>query len=126
MSALRLVAVLAVVGLVGAGLSADDKKPDYAKQIVGKWEVTKADEGTVPPGAMVEFTKDGKVLATHKKDDKDETIEGTYKVEGDTFTVTMKQGGEEHSQTITIVKISKTEMSTKNKDGKAVDLKRKS
>ena len=38
MSALRLVTVLAVVGLVGAGARAEDK-PDYAKQIVGKFTI---------------------------------------------------------------------------------------
>jgi uncharacterized protein (TIGR03066 family) len=124
MNALKLLAALTVGCLLGTGARAEEK-PEYAKQIVGKWEVTKADEGTVPPGATVEFTKDGKVLATHKADGKDETVEGTYKVEGDTLTVTMKRGGEEHMQTITITKMSKSEMSTKNKDGKAVDLKRK-
>jgi uncharacterized protein (TIGR03066 family) len=124
MNALKLLAVGAIVCLLSAGARAEDKI-DYAKMLVGKWEVSKADEGTVPKGTMIEFTKDGKVKANIKKDDKDETISGTYKVEGDTFTVTMKMGDDEHTQTITITKISKTEMSTKNKDGKVVELTRK-
>jgi uncharacterized protein (TIGR03066 family) len=124
MSALRLLAVGCVVGLVGTGAFADDK-PDYAKLIVGKWEVSKADEGTAPPGAVIEFTRDGKAKVTYKKDDADTTIEGTYKIEGDAFVLTHKRGEEEHTQTITITKITDTDMSTKNKDGKVVELKKK-
>jgi uncharacterized protein (TIGR03066 family) len=124
MNALRLLAVGAIACLLSAGARAEDKI-DYAKMLVGKWVVSKADEGTVGKGTTIEFTKDGKVMAMMKKDDKEETMSGTYKVEGDTFTVTMKMGDDEHSTTITITKISKTEMSTKNKEGKVVELTRK-
>jgi uncharacterized protein (TIGR03066 family) len=124
MSALRLVAVLAVVGLVAAGARAEDK-PDYAKQIVGKWEVTKADDGTLPKGAIVEFTRDGKFKALAKDGDKDVTFEGTYKVTGDKFEVTIKIGEESHSNTITITKLTDDEMHTKDKDGKVVEVKKK-
>jgi uncharacterized protein (TIGR03066 family) len=124
MSTLRWLAVGAIACLLVPGARAEDK-PDYAKMLVGKWEVSKAEEGTVPTGAVIEFTKDGKVKFTGKKDDKEVMIEGTYKVEGDKFTVTMKQGDDEHTQTITITKISETEMSTKNKEGKVVELTKK-
>lgn len=125
MSALRLVAVLAVVGLVGAGVSADDKKPDYAKGIVGKWEVTKADEGTLPTGSIVEFTTDGKFKALEKDGAKDVTFEGTYKVTGDKFEITLKIGEESHTNTITITRLTDDEMHTKDKDGKVVEVKKK-
>jgi uncharacterized protein (TIGR03066 family) len=124
MSALRLLAVGCVVGLIGAGARADDK-PDYAKLIVGTWEVTKADEGTARPGTVIEFTKDGKAKAMVKKDDGDTTIEGTYKIDGDKLALTTKRGEEERTQTITITKLTDTEMGTKNDQGKAVELKKK-
>ena len=124
MSALRLLAVGCVVGLAGAGARAEDK-PDYAKLIVGKWEISKADEGTVPLGAVIEFTKDGKVKLTGKKGDTEMAFEGTYTVEGNKFTIAMKVGDQEHKQTITITKMSDTEMATKNDEGKVVELKRK-
>ena len=124
MNALRLLAVGAVACLLSAGARAEDKI-DYAKMLVGKWEVTKADEGRAPKGSTIEFTKDGKVKAIVKIEDKEETISGTYKVDGDTLTLTVKMGDEEQSQTITITKISKTEMTTKNKDGKVAELTRK-
>jgi uncharacterized protein (TIGR03066 family) len=125
MNALKLLAAVAVVGLAGTGLRAEDK-PDYAKMVVGKWTVAKADEGTVGAGATVEFTADGKVKATHKKGDEDFTAEGTYKVDGDKLHMTMKVGDMERKMEITITKISKTEMHTKNEEGKKVELTKKS
>jgi uncharacterized protein (TIGR03066 family) len=116
---------VAVLAFVPAIALAEDK-PDYAKMLVGKWEISKADEGTVPVGTIVVFTDDGKIKITGKKDDKDVTMEGTYKVEGDTFTFVLKEGDNEHKDTITITKITKTEMTTKNKEGKVVECKRKS
>jgi len=123
MSALRWLAVGAVVCLVGAGARADEK--DYPKLIVGKWEVTKADEGTLPKGAVVEFTKDGKFKALAKADDKDAMFEGTYKVAGDKFDLDLKSGDQSIKLAITIVKLTDDEMQTKNDEGKVVDVKRK-
>jgi uncharacterized protein (TIGR03066 family) len=123
MSTLRWLAVGAVVCLVG-GARADDKT-DYAKMIVGKWEVTKADEGTVPPGTIVEFTRDGKFILAGKKDGTDQKFEGTYKVEKNTFTFSVKINDAERSQTITITKISDKEMATKNNEDKVVELTKK-
>jgi uncharacterized protein (TIGR03066 family) len=124
MKSLQWLAAGLIVGLVGAGARAEDK-PDYAKLIVGKWEASKVDEGTLPPGAIVEFTKDGKIKLTGKKGDAEMAFEGTYTVEKDTFTIAMKVGDQEHKQTITITKISDSEMATKNAEGKVVELKRK-
>ena len=125
MSALRLVAILTLVFMVVPGSRADDKKPDYAKLIVGKWEVTKADEGTIPVGSIVEFTKDGKFKAFEKMGDKDVTFEGTYKVTGDKFDITIKVGEDSHSNTVTITKMTDDELHTKDKDGKVVEVKKK-
>jgi uncharacterized protein (TIGR03066 family) len=124
MNTLRWLAVGMIVCLIGGPARADEKV-DYKKLIVGKWEVSKADEGTVPPGTLVEFTKDGKFIVAGKKDDMDVKFEGTYTVEGNTFTFKLKIGEEEMSQTITITKISEKEMSTKNKEDKKVELKKK-
>ncbi len=124
MNAMKLLAAVAVVCLAGASARAEDK-PDYAKMVVGKWTVTKADEGTVGAGATVEFTSDGKVKAVHKKADEDVTVEGTYKLDGDKLLMTLKIGDMERKMEITITKISKTEMHTKNEEGKVVELTKK-
>ena len=117
-------AVGAVLCLL-AGVGRGDDKGDTAKLIVGKWEVTKADPGTAPPGALIEFTKGGKMKLTAKKDDKDFSAEGTYKLEGKKLTFALTVGGEERTKTITITKLTAKEMSTKDDDGKTVELTRK-
>jgi uncharacterized protein (TIGR03066 family) len=125
MSAHKLLGVGVLVVLVGAAAQGQDKT-DYAKLIVGKWEVSKADEGTVPKGSTVEFGKDGKMKVSVKEGGQEQTLEGTYKVEKNTFTFTIKgPDGQEHMQTITITKASEKEMSTKDKEGKVVEMKKK-
>jgi uncharacterized protein (TIGR03066 family) len=121
----RLFAGLAVICLLGTAVRADDKKPDYAKMIIGKWEVTKADDGTLPVGSIVEFTKDGKFISREKLDAKDVTFEGTYKVEGDKFDLDLKAGDQSIKVSITITKLTDDELHTKNDDGKVVEVKRK-
>ena len=121
---MKALKVLAVVCLVGAVTRADEK-PDYAKLIVGKWEVTKADEGTLPMGSIVEFTKDGKFTSREKLGDKDLTFEGTYKVTGDKFELDLKMGDQSFKVSITITKLTDDEMHTKNEEGKVVEVKRK-
>jgi uncharacterized protein (TIGR03066 family) len=116
MNLLKYMSVAAVVCVIGLSTRAEDK-PDDAKLIVGKWEVIKAAPGTVPEGAIIEFTKDGKLKATINTD----TIEGTYTLDGDKIKTKI---GDQEKETITIVKISDKEMSTKDKDGKEVMLKR--
>jgi uncharacterized protein (TIGR03066 family) len=122
MNAKRCLAATAIVCLVSVGAWAEEKT-DKAKLLVGSWEVIKADEGTLPPGSVVEFTKDGKLKVTVKAGDQDMTLEGTYKLEGDKFDI--KFNDQEQTLTITIKKLTKTELSTTNPEGKAVDLKRK-
>jgi uncharacterized protein (TIGR03066 family) len=124
MNAVRVLAVSAIVCLIGAGVRAEDKA-DNAKLMIGKWEVSKADDGTIPMGSTVEFTKDGKIKFAFKMGDMDVAFEGTYTVEKDAFTMVMKMGDMEHKQTVTIKKISDKTMSTVDKDGKAVELTRK-
>src|SRR6476469_9344917 len=116
MKSLEMLTVgVAIFGL-GAAPRGEDKS-DHAKLLIGKWEVIKADPGTVPTGAILEFTKDGKLLVTAKKGDDEAKLEGTYTVEKNTFTF-MLNGKE---QTITITKIAEKEMSTKDKDDKVVE-----
>ena len=124
MNALKLLAAIAVVCLAGTAARADDKA-DNAKKIVGKWELTKVEEGGLPKGTIVEFDKDGKVKVTAKAEEKELVIEGTYKVEGDSLLLTMKVGEEERKQTVTILKLDDTMMHTKNEAGKMSELTKK-
>ena len=124
MNAPKLLAAVAAVCLLGAGARADEK--DYPKLIVGKWTVSKAEEGSVPPGAVIEFTKDGKLVMSAKKDDMEIKREGTYKVDGKKVTITTKrEDDKDRTQTITIAKLTDTEMSVEGEDGKKVEFTKK-
>jgi len=114
---MKYLSVAVVVCLIGSTGRPEDK-PDYGKLIVGKWEVTKAAPDTVPEGAIIEFTKDGKW--NKKGDDIDKG--GTYTLDGDKLKINL---GDMEKDVITIVKISETEMNIKDSDGKEVSFKRK-
>lgn len=110
---------LAAFLVVGTATAAEDKA-DAKKLLVGKWEVVKADEGTLPKGATAEFTKDGKVSVGGG----DRKHEGTYTVGDGSFTLVFKVDDAERKLKITIKRISDTELETANEEGKSVSFKR--
>jgi uncharacterized protein (TIGR03066 family) len=93
--------------------------------LVGKWEITKAAEGTPPAGTIVEFGKDGKLTVTIKMEDKSVTMEGTYKCDAKKFTCTFKDGDKEKSMVHDVSKITDKEL-TFTFEGKDVSAKKKS
>jgi uncharacterized protein (TIGR03066 family) len=102
----------------------DDKKDDNATAIVGLWEITKAG-GDVGAGSTLQFAKDGKVVLVVKSDDGDVKREGTYKIEKDKLTVTLKAGDDDFDQVLTIKKLKDDDMELEDKDGGIDVLKRK-
>jgi uncharacterized protein (TIGR03066 family) len=117
---------LALVALAALGLSAtaDDKKPAVSvDKLVGTWEVTKGD---LPAGSTAEFAKNGKLKVTIKGEDKTETHEGTFKLDGDTIKVTAKRDGEERNHSMIIKKLTDKEMILENAESKkTVEFKKK-
>lgn len=109
--------MLATVLCLGTGLLAEDKKDEKidAKKLVGKWG-PKKEESTF------EFTKDGKVTFTATDDGKES--KGTYKVEGNKLTLTMKMGDMEQTITRTITKLTDTELVSADDKGKESTLVR--
>src|SRR5260370_4856982 len=108
LSTLALGVLLLVPGLCSA---ADDN----ATKIVGKWEITKCEEKALV-GASVEFTKDGKIIVQAKIDDKQTTLEGTYKVEKDKLTTKMKVEDEVKEDSDTITKLTDDALELIDKD----------
>ena len=116
--------VLGAAALGLTGFAAADDKDDYAKKIVGKWEITKS-QGDEPVGALVEFTKDGKFTVAAKLNGKELKLDGTYKVEKDKLTTELSVAGKTEKDVDTIKKLTDEDMELENKDKKVVTFKRK-
>ena len=124
-----LLAFLAA-GLLAASAPAalgDDKDKVSKDKLVGTWEIVKSTAAeSVPPGTLVEFTKDGKLKLTVTLDEKKVKLEGTYSLDGDKLkTQITGPDGQEHSDTDTITKLTDKEMSLKDSKDQRTELKRK-
>lgn len=120
-----LLAAAALAGLTGSARGQDKaEKADNKKLIVGKWEAVKADEDTLPVGAVVDHTADGKLKVTVKTGGKEEVITGTYAVEGDTVNLTFTLGGKEEKKKLSIKKLTETEYVATDEKGKSATFKR--
>jgi uncharacterized protein (TIGR03066 family) len=98
-------------------LSADDKKDEKidAKKLVGKWAPKEKKEGVT---VVIEFMKGGKASFTLNANGKELKAEGTYKLDGNKLTTTMKFGEKEQSQTRTVSKLTDTELVSTDEKGK--------
>jgi uncharacterized protein (TIGR03066 family) len=114
----RLNFALAVLLLAGGTLSAEDKKADPIdpKKLIGRWE-RKDDKG--PGTQVIEFTADGKMVSIVTLGGKEERAVGTYKLDGDKLTMTLKLGDEQWTATQTISKLTDTELVSAEAGGKA-------
>jgi len=72
-----------LLGTSGVARAADD----YKKLIVGTWEIAYSDEKAIPVGTKLEFTADGKVKLTFKRDRQDLAFDYVYKIEKDVFVL---------------------------------------
>lgn len=120
------VGVLAVA-VAGPG-RADDKKDDtkdYAKQIVGKWEITKAGGGA-QAGSTIDFAKDGKLKLELKLGGDKVSAAGTYKVEKDKLSAKFKIGddGPELEESFTIKKLTADALEIEDEKGGVDVMKR--
>ena len=123
MNVLRLVGTGVIACVLAAGIWAADEK-DNAKMAVGKWKVVKASPGTFPLGTVLDLSKDDKVKVIGKRDDKEFIHEGTYQIDGAKIVITVKVAGEEQKHTLTITKISDTEMVTDHGGGGTIEFKK--
>jgi uncharacterized protein (TIGR03066 family) len=130
MKSLRL--MLFVLLAVAVGLYATSStqevfaqgKDDVSAKLVGTWELAKSG-GDLPPGTIIEFTKDGKLKATLKADDQTITIEGTYKLDKNKIEVKVKVGEEIVEETVTIKRLTDKELEVEDKEGKVDTFKKK-
>ena len=125
MNTVRLLGTaILLIGMVN-GVPAEKKKAEDSKaMLVGTWETVRGDLPSLPAGSSLEFTKDGAAKSIRKAQGQLETLEGAYTVAGDKLTLTRKIGTDDLTSTLTIKKLTATEL-TLERDGKTADLKRK-
>lgn len=123
MNVLRLMGVGVIVCALAAGIRADDAK-DNPKLVVGKWKVVKASPGTFPLGTVLDLSKGDKVKVIGSRDGKEFIHAGTYEVDGAKIIIHVKVEGEEQKHTLTITKISDTEMVTDHGGGGTIEFKK--
>ena len=103
-----MVVVLAVAG--GAG--ADEKDKIDGKKLVGTWEPNEA-KGDAKH--VIEFTKDGKL---NIKAGAEVKYEGTYTLDGNKLSLTVKAGENEIKKMATILKLTDEVLEADGDDGK--------
>jgi len=124
MQAFRFALVGCLLLTVAAvGVAKESKEKIDKDKLVGTWTFVKTDsKDAPPPGATmtVEFTKDGKVTVTFTLKEKSSKSSGTYKVEGNQLTTTMKgRGGKDKTDKVTITTLTdKKLVTTETNDGK--------
>ena len=117
-SLLGLVVVFALVGQTRA----EDKYK--SEDLVGSWKLVKSEQ--LPEGvvAIVTYAKDGTAKATVEFQGKKQEIKAKWKLAGDKLELTITMGDKDVTKTETIVKLTKTELVTKDMDGKTDEFKK--
>ena len=115
--------LLAALGLATGAAAQADKADGNAKKLVGVWELVKSAEA--PPGATVEFSRDGKMKVSFELKGKAVNIAGTYKVEGDKIRTVQEFGGRKNGETLTIQTLNDTTLIWRDARGKVDEFKRK-
>jgi uncharacterized protein (TIGR03066 family) len=95
---------------------------DTAKKLVGVWEITNNKEA--PPGATVEFTRDGKMKVRAKVGEKELKIDGTYELKDDAIVSKLSVGGKTKTESNKIRKLTEKELVIVDEKGKVEEYKR--
>jgi uncharacterized protein (TIGR03066 family) len=92
-----------------------EKKPDYAKLLVGKWVRTDGQYA----GTVVVYDKNGTHTTTSvtKINGKPIVMSGTWKLDGEKIAQTLGTGRNLTDTTVTVVALTETEFRFKNKAG---------
>lgn len=125
----------AVFALMCGAALAGQPKVD-GKLLVGKWEPTVEKEKTPDkdkppekkeklPAMVIEFTADGKLSMVITEAGKETRAEGTYKLDADKLAVSLKVMDKEIKETLTVKKLTATELVTEDSKGKSDSLRKK-
>jgi uncharacterized protein (TIGR03066 family) len=99
-----------------------DKKPDYAKLLVGKWVRTDGQYA----GTTMELDKSGTYVTSRvpQPGEKRSSMPGTWKLDGETLAQTMKDRGYVTNTKVTVISLTETEFRFKNGAGQEATYER--
>lgn len=101
-----------------ASYAQDKKDTDIKAKLIGIWESKE--------GNKVEFSKDGKLKINIKVQEKEISVDGTYTVEGNKLTCSIKDGDTEFfKEILTIKSVDDKKLVTENLKGKVDELMKK-
>jgi uncharacterized protein (TIGR03066 family) len=116
---------VAVLALAVAATAAGQAKVD-AKLLVGKWEqAPDKDKKEKPPAMVIEFTADGKLSMIVGDTGKEFRVDGKYTLEVDKLAVVLKLADKEIKETLTVKKLTSTELVTEDSKNKTETLRKK-
>src|SRR5262245_21858567 len=98
--------------------AADEPKLD---DLLGKWELTEEAAG-IPKGSIFEFQKDGKLALTVEINGKKEMLKFDYELKAKEKLIAFTINGK--TDTTEIIKLDKTDLVCKDKDGTTAKFKR--
>ncbi|MBM3979654.1 MAG: TIGR03066 family protein [Planctomycetes bacterium] len=113
-----LLASVTFLALAGFATAADVD----AKKLLGKWEPAKPEKDG--PTMVLEIMDKGKFVFHVTFNGKTQKVDGTYKIDGEKIEVEMKIGDKTEKDTLTVIKLTDTEMVTKGKSGKEETMKK--
>jgi uncharacterized protein (TIGR03066 family) len=118
-----LIGAGAVLALAAAALAADEKKGETidAAKLVGRWAPKEPKKGEE---FVIEFARGDKMTVTGTLDGKPQTLEGTYKLDGNKLSFELKAPGETIKETIVVLKLTDDDFEARDKDGKVEALTR--
>jgi|SRR5262245_32831395 len=121
----RILAVLTAMAVCVGTVNSQGMKIDPAR-LVGKWKLVKSTAENAPKDAIVELTKDNKVVVLATQDGQKFEIRGTYRVNADKLFVTLMppKGGKEEEDGDTIKMLTDDKMVLVDKKGKETELSR--
>jgi uncharacterized protein (TIGR03066 family) len=95
---------------------------DTAKMLVGVWQIVKSQDA--PPGATVEFTRDGKMKLRAKVGANEMKVDGTYEVKDNAIVSKLTFGGQTKTESTKISKLTAKELVVIDDKGKTEEYKR--
>jgi uncharacterized protein (TIGR03066 family) len=114
------VAFLSAAGLAGSAGAADGKAD--VKKLIGKWEPAAPDKNG--PAMVLEIGEKGKFVLHVTTTGQTVKVPGTYTTDGDKLEVEMTYNGKAMKDSLTVLKLTDTELVMKGKSNKEEAMKR--